>query len=200
MAIVTQGLSDRGGSIVTQGYGGRTLVLAMIIGARYGLDFETEYEKWYLLLAFYIQEEMENLELLDGSKVFKEVEIGDTENVEAVPGAYVFFAPVNIAENYVGGRSTTHLFTFSIMVKMPNPNTPLDLFKNIARYHGLVYNRLIGDRAMNDNNIISLVNTDLETDESGPFCQHRTIGGWRPPTGGGKPEIYFDLAIEKRLR
>ncbi|MCK5611478.1 hypothetical protein KAR91_56935 [Candidatus Pacearchaeota archaeon] len=199
MSIVTNGLGGRG-AIVTHGYGDRYISMLEIIGARYGMFFETIYEKWYILLAYYIKRELEELQLQSEKHVFKEVEIGDTENIEGVPGAYIFFAPVNIAENYVGPRSTTHMFTYSIMIRMPQAQTPLDLFKNIARYHGLIYNRLIGDRSMNDNVIMDLVNEELETTETPPLCQHRAIGGWRPPVGGKAPEIFFDLAIEKRMR
>ena len=200
MSIVTNGYGGRG-AIVTQGYGDRYIPMLYIIGARYGMQFETKYEREYLVLAYYIKTELEELLIpSSGAQVFKEVEIGDTESIEAVPGAYIFFAPVNIAENYVGDRSTTHMYTFSIMVRMPNAQTPLDLFRNIARYHGLIYNRLISDRSMNDNAIIDLVNDELETTENVPLCQHRAIGGWRPPVGGKAPEIFFDLAIEKRTR
>lgn len=162
--------------------------------------FETIYEKWYIILAYYIKQELKSIQLASGHPVFKEVEIGDTENVEQTPGAHIFFAPVNIAENYVGPKTTTHQFTFSIMIRMPIAQTPLDLFKNIARYHGLIYKRLIGDRALNDAAIMALVNDELETTETVPLCQHRAIGGWRPPVGGKAPEIFFDLAIEKRMR
>lgn len=199
-AIITQGLGDRGGSIVTQGYGSRYLIALQILVDAIGMLFETDYEKDYVMLAYYMKQELKNITLLDGKKVFNEVEIGDTETVTALPGAYIFFAPVNINENYVGPRSTTHLYTFAVKVRMPEPKEPLDLFLKIAKFHGLIYNRFIGDRSMSDDAILGIVNNELETTETGPLCQHRAIGGWRPPVGGTTPQVFFDIAIEKRVR
>lgn len=202
MTIVTQGYGDRGGSIVSQGYGSRYEAIIQILVEALGMQFETGYERDYVVLAYYIKQELINIKLLNGKQAFNEVEIGDTEKVTQVPGAYIFFAPVNINENYVGPKSTTHLFTFSIKIRMAEPKTPLGLFLDIARWHGLVYKRFIGDRGLNDQTIIGIVNTELELSPTitGPLCQHRAIGGWRPPVGGSTPQIFFDIAIEKRVR
>ena len=204
MSIATYGYGGRGGSVSSYGYGGRFAEMIQILVEAIGMQFETGYEKDYVVLAYYMKQELKNIVLANGKKAFNEVEIGDTERVEGIPGAYIFFAPIDINENYVGPRSTTHLFTFAIKVRMSEPKTPLDLFLKIARWHGLVYNRLIGDRSMSDNTIIGIVNTELELSGqdaiTGQLCQHRAIGGWRPPVGGTAPQVLFDIAIEKRVR
>lgn len=200
MSIVSYGLGDRGGSVVSYGFGSRMAAVIDLMVEAIGMQFETNYERDYVVLAYYLKQELMNIELLNGKKAFNEVEIGDTEEITKVPSAYVLFAPVNIAEDYVGKKTTTHIFTFSIMIRMANPATALKLFLDIARWHGIVYKRLIEDRALSDTVIMDIVNTELETDERVPLCQHRTIGGWRPPVGVTAPSIYFDISIEKRTR
>jgi len=164
------------------------------------MSFETDYERDYVVLAYFLKYELADVVWKGGDKVFKEVEIGDTENIDMVPGAYIFFAPVTIVENYVGPKTTTHLFGFMIKVRMSDPANPLDFFKKVARFEGKVYDVLISDRGMSDTTVISSVNNELGTSVSGPLCQHRRIGGWRPSVGAKAPEITFDLSIEKRQR
>ncbi len=200
MSIASYGYGGRGGSVASYGYGGRFAAVVELLAEALGMQFETEYERDYVVLAYYIKQELMNIKLLSGKKAFNEVEIGDTEEITKIPSAYVLFAPVNIAEDYVGRKTTTHVFTFSIMIRMADPLTPLTLFLDIARWHGIVYKRLIGDRGMSDITILNIVNEELETEEKIPLCQHRTIGGWRPPVGVAAPSIYFDISIEKRTR
>lgn len=200
MSIATYGYGGRGGSVSTYGYGGRFAPFIEVVVAAIGMQFETDYERDYVVLAYYLKHELMKILLTDGKEAFQEVEIGDTENIEAMPSAYIFFAPTSIAENYVGAKTTTHFFTFTIKVRMGKANTPLNLFHDIARFHGLVYNAFISDRNMNNADRLTDVNNELEINITGPLCIHRTIGGWRPPIGGGPNDIFFDLLIEKRVR
>ena len=52
MSIVTRGLGDRGGSVVSQGYGSRYISVIEILIEAIGMQFETTYERDYIILAY----------------------------------------------------------------------------------------------------------------------------------------------------